>query len=672
VTGLAAILALLALWTSAAAAQDEGLVFRDGDDLALTYKEARAGDGASLCNVSSGPARKVKVEFLGFQFKRDKKALPTTDALEPSGVPPTLGGGRCRQLTVKLKQGATLDAGRYAGKITVTSTAGLVRLGLTIAGPDTLVEAPKITGAVDTATLQGNRDGPWGDGIELKQGGVLPLQPPGAGVKLPAKDTFLGSLFRGTERARVFAAGGRVVKGKDVQFLPVRVEGAEHVGDFSGKLDLTGSAKTEKGLPVKLTVTDDVGWAIGAVLLGALAGFLAQLWVKRSRLRFRLWRRRSNFKGDYEEAEGKFRDNFPDLDGVLRPTDAATKKYVDQIDSAVGTYGSSTVYFDTTADPYKQIVASVELAERDITSLGSKDDGVGQALTVLQTELEHVLDFVNERFPSDDPPALVARGEKIHAGGRLEVGGAVKLADKAKEHTKYAKHWREMAGLALRYEAWWRRLAKLAANMSEEDRASLVRAGGMLAEVERELFDAADSTALDEAGSERTLDGVYDRLAYLGGLYGPWLCPQEERALDIPVRWDVLDSPQHIMTVLDAGAGVRHAIDEIREQVTGVFIRAARAADVTRRLGNFVDYLVLAFSVVVGVLTALGVLYFGKTFGTAADYITAFLTGAASQLLVTGLADTVSQMRTADADPAVATPPAPAKVELDAPSTAAS
>jgi hypothetical protein len=95
----------------------------------------------------------------------------------------------------------------------------------------------------------------------------------------------------------------------------------------------------------------------------------------------------------------------------------------------------------------------------------------------------------------------------------------------------------------------------------------------------------------------------------------------------------------------------------------GLTLRAAQPAKVTRLLRSFGDLLVLLFAILVGVLTALSTLYFGKNFGSPEDYLGVFLAGAASQLLVGGLADMLSQMRTVDHASATATAPAAARIE---------
>ncbi|MEA2310063.1 MAG: hypothetical protein QOE28_31 [Solirubrobacteraceae bacterium] len=75
------------------------------------------------------------------------------------------------------------------------------------------------------------------------------------------------------------------------------------------------------------------------------------------------------------------------------------------------------------------------------------------------------------------------------------------------------------------------------------------------------------------------------------------------------------------------------------------------------RLG---DTVVVALAVVVAIVTGLTALYFGKTFGTPSDYLTAALWGLSTAGAVSGIAEVLQALADPDAPPAAAAAKAPA------------
>jgi hypothetical protein len=259
VTVLAGLGVFLA--STSADAHERGMVFRDNRPRNLTLKEAETGVTVSVCNTESRAATALDARFDGFGFKsRTGNDVDTTAVFEKLAVPESLAEGSCAELTITKKPNVRLADGSYAGLATVSSGgAGLARLELTLTvAPKRKAITP--TGALDDAPLRANRDGPLEDplglgwptgGTELEDGGYLPLKAPRRGsenLALPRRGSALGSIFNGSDRARVFVGSGRVVEYDDVWLMPLSVESADKVGDYKGELDLAQSNTTDSSV----------------------------------------------------------------------------------------------------------------------------------------------------------------------------------------------------------------------------------------------------------------------------------------------------------------------------------------------------------------------------------------------------------------------------------------
>jgi hypothetical protein len=683
--GKAAIVLLGAfVWTSLAATQAmgnevRGLVFRDNRPLSLSWTEAQAGTTARLCNVGRADAPSVVASLAGFAFTQHSKPAKDGNVLESVVVPPTIAAGRCVQLSIKVKQGVGVDPGNYEGVLVATSAgAGIARLPVTIAGPVAVPKPAAIAGAVATVELRAIRNGPWGD-THLEDGGKLPLKPPRTGEQLAVGEDcqlpkhgkppeqscpFVGNLYNGTRAAHVYV-NGRPEMSKGAVLLPLRVEGADKVGDYEGSLDLAQTGKAENAVSVKLTVTDAWWWAALAVALGAALLILLQLWSGRWRPEKKLHERCGGLRSDYSDGETSFHTNAPGFANVHRPTDEAIAKYSQDVNAAIRAYAESSLLFDPASEAYKKIDESIALAEKDADFLGKKD-GLGRSLSALKDELDSLAAFLSELYPVAKTPQLARNAASVLKGGNLEVGEATTRAATGDAYATVLKQWRQMAERVLRYEAWARLLAALAATpggaFSDEDKKLLARTFAKLVEVRMELLDATNASDIEHLGTSRDLDSAYQDLAELGSRHGLWAPPTDPKPTEIDVNWQALDFDERLLAGINlTGAGI-YSVETWIQQAADLTVHAAQSVDIDKVSLWLADVGALIVAVAVGIATGLSIVYFGKTFGTVEDYITVILVGAASQVLAKGVLDRAAVLWAADTAPPVAQDPQRAAV----------
>ena len=318
----------------------------------------------------------------------------------------TFDVGTCDTVTLTAKAEGAIDPGSYTG-VLVASAPGtaIARRRVVITGP---AAVPKPVGAVATAPLRGTRQLPrrsrvaeggrdhraqaprrgrdargWGRTARGRSPGRS-----GRSEKCP----FVGALFKGTDIAQVYVAGEPKLETKGAALLPVRVTGADHAGAYEGKLDLAESGEDADAVSVKLTVKDAWWCAIGALLLGLIPALLLQLWPKRWRPEKELRRRCGELAGEYSQAGEAFSGITPP------PSKTTVNKYVQPITESISTYADSVLLWDTTSEAYKELDASIELAENDAHYFGA-GDGFAKDMRALRQQLEKLTTLLNRSYP---------------------------------------------------------------------------------------------------------------------------------------------------------------------------------------------------------------------------------------------------------------------------------
>jgi hypothetical protein len=632
--------------------------------------------------------------------------------------PDTLQSGRCGTASVKMT--GTADAKTYTGVLTVTSAggAGLARRSVIIAAPK-VKKSKKVKpeGAVDTETFDAHRDHPFPVGATLVDGRLALKAPPKhTGLEVPsrcpdrrrlqhleqreqdlrtesllgmtvtraaleaaAKERkaeqatrrslcpLVGHLFNRTQVAAVFVDGPPKNSGDGLTFLPIRLDKASKIGDYEGSLDLASTPSNPKDdVKVKVTVTEKWGWAVGALLLGAVLSLVSQYVLRRVWPRRQLRGRCRAFDEDYAGAKTRFDQHVagggasegPGQDAAGATTDASAADltafqtpasreiahYVNDVKDGIKRYSRSVVWFDDQSGAYKQIDASIDQVEADIACW---NDGtqLAQSLTGLNGALTELLNLVNQEWPMPRKPRLAERAAAVLKGRQLKVGEATEVAAQAAAETKLVNDWTTRARALKRLYIWWGQLSKRIDK--PEDVELLHRAASALNEATQELLDVGQAADFKELRTTRSMHAAYDLLAVLGATYG-WLPATDEKLESVGQRdTEYLRHHHPIAATLfttdrrwPRGPSVAALVQQAASR-SGV---PARPALLARALPPIAAALVIVFSVAVGVAGGLAAFYFGKTWGTLEDYITVIVLGASAQLLVQGVADTVAKL----------------------------
>jgi len=678
--GPAARSCLLALATLllAPATATAKLVLRDPAARTITLVQLQHGKRIVVCNQGDAPARRIHVRFQHVALTQRGTSVGTDKVLASVVRRRTLAPGACGALHVALRSGISLDERQTTGALAVTSTAGELRLPLTLdAGADSAVTPAQ--GADATIELRGRRDNPIHKHTRLIDGAVLALHVAQRGRSPAVNPTgVLGTVVHDAQRAVIRATGPPRLDPDDesVWLLPVTADGLSRPGTYSGTLDISGAGDATSAIRVDVSVTDAWRWPAAAVLGGALAAFLGQLWVGNWRIRRRFRRRRKRLAKAYQDAEVGLAASLPVGSQVQRPTDDDVARYAELVKQQTKAAFWWGAVIDPKSPAYTGIDDSLRRAERDAACLTSSEGRVSELarrLAKLDATARELVAFANERCARKDVPGVVQRAIVLVTGGLLDVGGALKLVDVAERHLAYMRRWRQLIERALEYERWWHELSVRLTlpiqqgGMEPADRRRLLRVGTILHQAENELYLSRDQAALDRHATESKLDGVYERLSRLRTLH--WLGGRPDvtsaavrarlDAAGIVYSWPHLgqtgDDDDYTITIEDPDADVSAAT-----------VEPATPVRVVKGLRVF-DIVVLVFSVAVGLVVVLGQLYFGKTFGSTEDYLTAVAAGAGSQLLVSGLVTTLGNMHATDGDPISVSDAAAATLHINAP-----
>jgi hypothetical protein len=671
--GWLAAAVLLVVPSAALAGQNPGVAFLDKRELKLAPDSSEAMRTATVCNVSDLKAQKPVPVVSTFQKGTDSPVeLMTASVSGANGD--EWAAGECREIVVVMNAGVDVGAGSYAGLLTVYSSVGLARRRITLTGPAEVSKPTPAKSATDPAKLSATRPSPWtaaglGDPAQLLlvaaasgQTLTVPRECPKSRPTVGAKPCpFVGNLVNGDHVAKVYVAGPLVQDQNQPAKLKLRLTRADQAGTYTGKVDLA-QTPTDPADDIALTVNVKDEWwcALLALLLGALIAFGLQYGVRTSWPKKRLRDRYKKFGADYTSAMAAFNTHRPKGAGLQNwspPTGRAIDDVETDIEEGIDRYRKSTVYWDETSEGYKELDSSLAQVEDDIDCL--RDEArLADGLRKLKTALEGLVTFLNDKYRPPRQPAFVLpatallKGPKPKQGesapGPLAVGQARTLLKSAAASTALVAAWTELAEEVLEYDEWWDRLAKKQqedGNWSEEDKEALRAAAARLAVARHELLAVEDADDLTELDTKRDLRRVYEKLAYLSGAHGGgW--PGEE-AVDAGVRSMAMEDLQIVGNVAeDFGyAGVTYGFAAWLADAAEWASDPATAAKLRAIGGVFFGALILAFTVLMAVLTGLATFYFGKdTWGTPTDYLTVIVVGAAAQVLVQAVVDVVNKL----------------------------
>jgi hypothetical protein len=406
--GMAAIVLSLAfVFTLGLGPEDSPLKFVDETPLSLTLEKATQGTSVVACNFGQDTLTSVEAHFVGFDF-------PTEASMrEPTEIPAELDPGACQKVPVRaqedLKASLTAKPGRYQGLLVLSTeqTGRVVRQVIVEAPAATITSAAKPVWVTkkSPSVLAGYRP-PVTRKIEL------PLKIKNAEGLSVKRDQPLGVLSGGVGdgQAKVFA--DKRFRGtpdsSGVISVPVRVEGLEGVGTYSGTLTAGGVDFDEQ-----LLLSDTLWWAVVCVAIGFGISVLLLLITKRWWPVTGLKDRANGLEAKYTDARKAFKKQLGGTKRALIKAgssqgEAETVKkklkgykintgdiqdYRENVVSHLEDYIGDSFFVDTSSQEYKDVFALLETAESGARHLGSQD-GFGKAFQDLAVCLDGFARFL--------------------------------------------------------------------------------------------------------------------------------------------------------------------------------------------------------------------------------------------------------------------------------------
>lgn len=641
---VAAFTAQACLSAPAAAKSSRGIAFLQGS-LTVGWKQLEAGKKVRVCN-GGRTAAQLDVRLAGFGFRHTDAQSQAVSAYRPRKVlemtaPSRVRAGRCTHLLLEpAEPRVVVDPGEYAGMVVAAAVGlGVIRQKLTILGPGQASKPATVSGAVDVQRLDAVNSFPDHDSGLASPDLLLDLPgedaPPlalGAGCRELASGewsdecAFIGNLYKDDDVIHVYVAGSVGVE-KGVARLPIRIEGADAVGDYEGGLDPAGNGAEDEIVKVELSLTDSVLFAILALFVGAALGAAIKLWSGRWRLKHKLTQRAGSLAERYGAAASKA--------GVKLAVESVSH-YVVKVDEAISRYSWSTLVFDTNSDGYKQIDGSLAKAEDDLRLLADHD-GLCDALAELEKDVSAVEGLLVENRLVKEVPELLTRARALLEDHTYAVGDAIARSQEAKELGGALDLWCSLADRILGDEALLTALGLHAEEQGRKPAGPAQKALGELVVSARalheELFRATGREDLERLRASGRLEGLHSRIAILA----------EEAGVERPEQ-----APAELLSTRQTNVvskGLRdkfktgRAAVKLDEAAGTAHYEPASAVEMPNRKFRlvFLDVLVLLAAASAAAVGGLAAFYFGKNWGTREDYLVVIMTGTASQLLITAV-----------------------------------
>jgi hypothetical protein len=408
---------------------------------------------------------------------------------------------------------------------------------------------------------------------------------------------------------------------------------------------VAGTDNEEGAIKVQVKVTDNIWWAILASAFGLLIGIGLKLRMKRWRPTRKLRRRADDLvrstdtgllEGKYGTAQTAFKKLYQGYSfGDYEVNVNEIERYEQAFKEALSAYARSHLFFDVESDDYKNLVKALKKAEEDAHRIGHVGDSgneqspFGDSLLDLQTELEELASFLNNKFPGvDKKPAFVTSAAALvdPPDGKelLAVGTAQKITTNAQGYVDLIKDWRDMAVQVKQYLLWASRIGANP-NLTPPDEELLERARAKVEHAQENLFDCAHASFLSPLG---TAEGLrrYDQLAYLGSRYDePKPTRKEVEDLRVKAR--------------------RHTLAGwLGEELRFPRVWPEAAVKIEQAIRWVGDVVAIGLAVAVAIVTVLAARYFDKTFGRDWEYVTLILIGAMAETVVKGVTDRLAQL----------------------------
>jgi hypothetical protein len=620
-----------------------GVAFVPEQPLRVSWHELEVGKRVGVCNGTSRRLSSVTIRLSSFLFMREGKPIaPPSRILATRLLASVIVPGSCVPVLLRAPHGAKLDPGEYSGTLVLAAIgAGVTRLRATVLGPPPRPATPSAVAEGETLSQHDVTplDGSAASNILLRApgGGEAPIKigatcnGNGDSPTRNARCPWLGNLYQGTNVVSVVVRGAaRRDENESIQALPIELQfsgsrrSGHPVGTYEGTVDLAEGGVSH---PIKLKVDFKDAWycAVLALLLGTLIALAPQLYEGRFRPKSVLETRKTAAGMRYA---GTTPPGYP---GIKVDSDDVSR-YFKGVEEAIRDYSRTVILFDVASAAYVEIDKALKLAEEDQQVLFG-DGGLGPSLSALSIERDHTTQLLKEKEVSD-VPELLSLASGTLAVGQLGVGEAAKRRQRADELVELMRRWRALTARVLEYVVWLKKISAAGATraaLPARDAETLAHAGVNLFSVRRALFEEVASEAdLTNVRSSGLLEPALGSIAYLGNKLGvdkppPDTSPKKvggDKAL-ADVGYDTDPSLPAVTPLVVKGAAAKLNVTPAKP----VDLPSAK-----RRLFYF-DILALGIAMTVAIIGGLSAFYFGKSFGTLADYLTVIFTGTAIQLV---------------------------------------
>ena len=572
-------------------------------------------------------------------------------------------------MTLSLSGGAQIAAGTYAGQLVAYESGGpVVRRAITLNVPGGLPAKP----AVKTLTL---RTEWWFAGQQWLRQRDVPLDE-SSGTDRSALNLKTGQVLGyltgsngGTARV-TWSGTSKLINLEKALALKLNADGFSRPGTYTGTIDLVPADATAGDVTVSAVYTHVVVWPIAALALGILAALFILTITQVYRVVWQLQETLAELGVAFRASQTRFASRSQGKPYATYSIEDAVRNEIKRLSGAIDLLkGPFKVSVDATT--LKTAIEEMGKLKQDIDSWappgGASSFDIGGFDKDLD-ELDEALDEI-ERFaigngpPADLPasgaekdgpnehfPAFVPAARALLKGHTLgSLAEYRSLHEQVKKHAAFASTWLATAASIQELDLLAERLSAPDVPLDDEDTNLLGDADETLTAAWRELWTAESAEKL---AADRTEQDVQDAQQTLYKLSARLPRPAEENVEDVrmggePARGRTFGLRRRLWAA---------HLDEVVE-----VDYAAQAESYRAQLARW-RWALAAVAFVVAVFTGLTALYFGKAWGTATDYATAFLWGLTTQtaltVLVAALAPGPSPLSLPSAPVTVATSPA--------------
>ena len=475
------------------------LEFQDDRPIMLTWDQVRSGADIVVCNYGNLSLPSLNITLDDFNFKINERYVDNKSVLNLSPQKISLDAWTCARININATDrvlGRVFpDPGKYKGELVISGQGtGTIRKEISI-------DVQTYECALDSLNLTATRDLSFFSKAHLDYS-YIPLKPPENSYSpaLPKNGTLLGFVYYKGHIGNITVNNMDYKTEAGLTLMPIRIDGLDEVGTYSGRLFLAGINNNISSVKVVVSVTDFVIWPIITLLIGICAALLA-LWILQN------WRITKEINARwYKVKDGYKKVKFPTL--KLRYQGESNRKFKsytgpssEDIDNyeiallgALKHYAKGKWLLDRNDREFKKIVKTLEDAERDIELLDASNmKGFRNSLEALNNDLSALMSFFDTEYYILEAPSILKSTASLLEGRALQVAEAEKIKEKSENTSNLIKRWMDVARKIKKYNSWIASLDAMPWDKSPEDSDNLLKAYSEVIEAHFKLMEVKDS-----------------------------------------------------------------------------------------------------------------------------------------------------------------------------------